>query len=137
MKNTTPLNKVILYSILLFTVGCVSTQSIVTGTRRAPVDPAEVRLYSKEPDGAEEIALLNVGAGGTGQYGMNLALAELKKKAGGLGANGVVIVSNKIETHARGSMGTFLPAQGIWISDTSTQSETHVQAKAVYVKIQN
>lgn len=127
------LNILFLSTLILFSSGCVLTQSIVTGTPQSPVAAESVRVYSTPPAGAEEVALLNVVAGGAGQYGMDLVVNELKKKAGSLGANGIVILTTAIETRNRGGIGYLAPS-GVFISDTSTEKTTKVNAKAIYVR---
>lgn len=128
------MKKLLLCLSLLLLAGCVSTQSIVTGTRRTPVEASAVKVYSSAPEGAEEIALLNVTAGGTGQYGIDLAVSELKKKAGAVGANGVVILATGTETHAAGGIGTYIASTGTFIQSNTTEQNTVVKAKAVYVR---
>lgn len=118
----------------LLLAGCVTSQSIVTGTRRAPVAPEQVRVYSASPAGAEEIALVNVDAQGNNQRVMDRAVAELKTKAGALGANGIVILTAGTIQHTTGSIGDFSSATGLFFTRNQTIHNTKVSAKALYVK---
>jgi hypothetical protein len=76
--------------------GCSSTSQLVTGTPRAPIDPAQVRVYfTPPPGGYEEIAQLET-ASGNFTYGeqnkMDAVIANLRVEAAKLGANGVLFV---------------------------------------------
>lgn len=74
---------------------CASGSAIVTGTTRTPVAPQEVKLYLDPPEAFEVIGLVNAtsDAGWTDQGSLNYAVGELKKQAGKLGANGVLLVA--------------------------------------------
>lgn len=75
-------------------VGCAGTSKVMLGQARAPIDPAQVRIYSTPPVGSVEIAQLEstsaVGFGTQGQT--DAVIARLKKEAAALGANGVVLM---------------------------------------------
>ena len=84
-------------SLLLFALavaGCAGTSKVMIGSARAPVDPAQVRLYTTPPPGSIEIAQLEsssaVGFGTQGQT--DAAIARLKREAAALGANGVILM---------------------------------------------
>jgi len=73
--------------------GCASSH-VLTGTPRAPIDPAQVRIYHGPPPGQyEEIAILNTSSGAL-TYGeqnkVNSVLDKLRREAASLGANGVL-----------------------------------------------
>ena len=74
--------------------GCAGTSKVMLGEARAPIDPAQVRIYGSPPPGSVEIAQLEatsaVGFGTQGQT--DAAVARLKREAAALGANGVVLV---------------------------------------------
>lgn len=80
--------------VALATGGCASTSRVMLGQARAPVDPAQVRIYTTPPPGSVEIAQLEsssaVGFGTQGQT--DAAVARLKREAAALGANGVVLL---------------------------------------------
>lgn len=72
---------------------CASSH-MLTGTPRAPIDPAQVRIYYGPPPGAfEEIAVLETSSGAL-TYGeqnkTDAVLANLRAEAAKLGANGVL-----------------------------------------------
>ncbi|KEZ99009.1 hypothetical protein A11M_0103145 [Xanthomonas vasicola pv. vasculorum NCPPB 895] len=75
-------------------VGCASSSKVMLGQPRAPIDPAQVRVYSNAPVGSVEIAQLeSTSAAGFGTQGQtDAAVQRLKREAAKLGANGVVIV---------------------------------------------
>ena len=83
-----------LAAMLLAAAGCASTSKVMLGRARAPIDPAQVQIYSTPPAGSQEIAQLEsasaVGFGTQGQT--DAAVARLKREAAALGANGVVLV---------------------------------------------
>ncbi|MET0327677.1 MAG: hypothetical protein ABW163_02790 [Luteimonas sp.] len=73
--------------------GCASSH-VLTGTPRAPIDPAQVRIYHGPPPGQyEEIAILNTSSGAL-TYGeqnkVDSVLRKLRAEAAKLGANGVL-----------------------------------------------
>ncbi|KFA24600.1 hypothetical protein FQK02_21285 [Xanthomonas vasicola] len=74
--------------------GCASSSKVMLGQARAPIDPAQVRVYSNAPVGSVEIAQLeSTSAAGFGTQGQtDAAVQRLKRDAAKLGANGVVIV---------------------------------------------
>ncbi|WP_101927344.1 MULTISPECIES: hypothetical protein [Luteimonas] len=85
----------LLFLLLLapIVVGCASSH-VLTGTPRAPIDPAQVRIYHGPPPGQyEEIALLNTSSGAF-TYGeqnkTDSVLQKLRTEAAKLGANGVL-----------------------------------------------
>ncbi|MBV6670919.1 hypothetical protein KV691_16825 [Xanthomonas euvesicatoria pv. alangii] len=74
--------------------GCASSSKVMLGQARAPIDPAQVQVYSNAPVGSVEIAQLeSTSAAGFGTQGQtDAAVQRLKREAAKLGANGVVIV---------------------------------------------
>lgn len=79
--------------LLLALAACASSH-ILTGTPRAPIDPAQVRIYYGPPPGAwEEIALLETSSGAF-TYGeqnkTDSVLDKLRREAASLGANGIL-----------------------------------------------
>ena len=74
--------------------GCACSSKVMLGQARAPIDPAQVRVYNTPPAGSVEIAQLEstsaVGFGTKGQT--DAAVARLKREAAKLGANGVVLM---------------------------------------------
>ncbi len=85
----------VLCLLVLFLTGCASGSSIVTGTKRPPIDPGKVKLYLQPPSNHEVIGIVNASsdAGWTEQGSIDYAVQELKKQAAKLGANGVLITT--------------------------------------------
>ena len=83
-----------LFLLVLALTACASTSKVMLGQVRAPVDPAQVRIYTTPPPGSIEIAQLEsssaVGFGTQGQT--DAAVARLKREAAALGANGVILM---------------------------------------------
>ncbi|QCO68577.1 hypothetical protein E4582_09765 [Luteimonas yindakuii] len=73
---------------------CASSH-ILTGTPRAPIDPAQVRIYHGAPPGSyEEIAVLRTQSGAFtygAQNKTDSVLRKLREEAAKLGANGVLL----------------------------------------------
>ena len=80
--------------LVLALSACASTSKVMLGQTRAPVDPAQVQIYTTPPPGSIEIAQLEsssaVGFGTQGQT--DAAVARLKREAAALGANGVILM---------------------------------------------
>ncbi|WP_299005364.1 hypothetical protein [uncultured Shewanella sp.] len=85
----------LLLGFLVLLTACASGSSIVTGTVRAPVNLDSVKLYLDEPVNYQTIAIVKASsdAGFTEQGSQDYAVAELKKQAAKLGANGVLITA--------------------------------------------
>ena len=84
----------ILLLCVLALAGC-ATSHMLTGTPRAPIDPAQVRIYHGPPPGGyEEIAVLQPRSGAL-TYGqqnkIDSVMRKLREEAASLGANGVLL----------------------------------------------
>ena len=80
-------------SAVLLLAGC-STSHILTGTPRAPIDPAQVRVYYGAPGVPyEEVAMLETSSGAF-TYGeqnkTDAVMRKLREEAASLGANGIL-----------------------------------------------
>lgn len=104
---------------------CASGSAIITGKTRAPIVPAQVKVYLEPPASFEVIGLVNASsdAGWTEQESMDYALEELKAQAGKLGANGVLIVSSGEER------SSYVTGSGVAIPIVAKT----LQAKAILV----
>lgn len=97
--------------LLILTLGCVTTNAAVMnpGITRAPICPEGVALFST-PDrvttGYEEVALLN----STGYQGSDEAkmMESMRKKAGEVGANGIIMGGIDEPNAATKVLGAFL-----------------------------
>lgn len=79
----------------LAVAACASSTHVLVGTARAPISPAEVKIYSRPPAQFEEIAILNASSksffGTGGQRAIDKVIERLKAQAAQLGANGVIL----------------------------------------------
>ena len=91
------IGKPITIFIALCAMACASGSAIVTGTQRAPVEPAVVKLYLESPSKAYDVIGLvkaSSDSGLTDQGSIDYAIVELKSQAAKLGANGVVLTNS-------------------------------------------
>ena len=95
-----PNNTIALYLLVLFVAGCASGSTIVTGAKRPPIDPNQVKLYLQPPSNYEVIGIVNASsdAGWTEQGSQDYAVQELKNQAAKLGANGVLLTTTGEKT---------------------------------------
>lgn len=106
----TPMNllRALAFAVVLVIVGCAPSSHILTGTARAPISPADVKIYSTPPPQFEEIALLDATSrsafGPGGQKSIDKVIERLKIQAAQLGANGVIV--GDIADRQTGSLGT-------------------------------
>jgi hypothetical protein len=86
-----------IYALLLslMLAGCAASSHIVTGTKRSPIDPAQVRLYSQPPAKFEEVAIIEASSRNSWAIGdqgkIDVVVERLKEQAAQLGANGVLL----------------------------------------------
>ncbi len=109
---------------------CASGSAIVTGNTRTPVAREQVKIYLEPPATFEVIGLVSASsdAGWTEQGSVDYAIEELKKQAGKLGANGVLLVaSGERTTTAMGGYGTG------YVYAVPVTAKT-VQGRAIFVK---
>jgi hypothetical protein len=96
----------VLSTILL--AACAPSSHILTGTARAPISPADVKIYSAPPPNFEEVALLDASSksafGPGGQKSIDKVIERLKAQAAQLGANGVIL--GDVSDRETGSLGT-------------------------------
>ena len=121
--------------------------AIVTGNARAPISPAEVKLYRTAPANFEEIALVSASAGHDFEKNstlMNAAIERIKQEAAKVGANGVILTEIKErdspsvttsfgQAYATGTSGTAY-ATGTATSVNRGDAYTRLKGVAVYVK---
>jgi hypothetical protein len=125
--STNALSRLMLFAIVLTLGGCASGSAIVTGKTKAPVTPNEVRLYLEPPAAFEVIGLVSASSdsGLTDQQSVDYAVAELKKQAGKLGANGVLLMSS----------GESTSGYVVGSSYAIPVIAKSVQGKAIFVKL--
>jgi hypothetical protein len=118
--------------------GCASTDKLMLGDARAPIDPSEVRIYRVPPPGAIDIAEIDASSAiGFGTKGQDTAVMDrLRQEAAALGANGLLILGRG---NSRSPVGMSVgggsygrnSAVGIGIGIPTTQKQA--TAVAMYV----
>jgi hypothetical protein len=102
---------------------CATDSVVVTGTARAPISPADVKIYSRPPAMFEEIAILNASKNSAfttgGQKTVDKVIAGLKEQAAKVGANGVILEG--FSDNQTGSVGS-----GVGSSSVSSNSAVGV-----------
>ena len=115
---------------VLLVAACASGSAIVTGIRRPPISPEQVKILLEPPSAFEVIGLVSASsdAGWTEQGSVDYAIAELKKQAAKLGANGVLIVASGETTNS------MIVGQGTSHPYSVPVTAKTVQGKAIFVK---
>lgn len=114
-------------------VGCVTGQRIVTGGSGRPALLAEaVRIEASAPAAAVEVGIVSVTSVGQNQTAMDAAMKEIRRQAGQMGANLVVVTGTGTDqSHYRSSVGFM--AGNILLQPSGSGRKTVVQGKAYYV----
>ncbi len=115
--------------------GCVTSQHLVTGKTHPALLAEQVEIRPAAPAGAEEIGIVNAVANGHSDTAMKTAIGALKKQAGGMGANVIVVVGSDLTSSESSSgVGYSFGSPGVFYSPTWSSRETKVAAKAYYVE---
>ena len=111
---------------LLFVFSCASGTALVTGTKRPATTPDAVVVYTEAPEKYEVIGIVTASsdAGWTAQGSLDYAIAELKKQAAKIGANGIILES--VGTSNSGGVISY----GVYIPVTAK----NVSGKAIFVE---
>jgi hypothetical protein len=89
------MNKIAFIALALL-VGCATGSHVVTGTVHPAIFPDYVKVYTDLPANAEVIGVVNSSNMWlTKQPGMNSVVEQIKIEAAKIGANGVVINTQK------------------------------------------
>lgn len=123
-----------LCAVVLLLGACATATVIPVGNVRAPIDPAQVRIYAQPPPHYEVVAILtgNSQLEGTGQAGVNDVIKKLKQEAAKLGANGVLIAG--MGQQYQGSFGgSSYMGYGNFLHSSTANYSQMVDAKAIYV----
>ncbi|EKE17372.1 MAG: hypothetical protein ACD_10C00479G0010 [uncultured bacterium] len=117
--------------------GCTTSSAIMTGQARTATPASEVKVYLRSPAQFESIALVTAmsNAAVSRDGSRENAVAELKKKAGELGANGILLNTN--ETNPGLQTGVFVPgatrgAPGVFVGGGAGLT-VEMQAEAIFV----
>ena len=113
---------------------CVSGSALITGTKRDPIDPSEVKVYRSSPDVEyKQIGMVQSEAEEvfSQQEALDRAEKELKKQAAKIGANGVVLLKMGEKQE---SFANYTPqANGSGFFTSGTSDYQVLQADAIYV----
>lgn len=94
MKIIRYIESVLIVLAMLAIVSCASSH-ILVGKQRPPINPNNVKLFTKPPSNYEEIAIVSASSKSswavTDQGKMEKVVERLKSEAASLGANGVII----------------------------------------------
>jgi hypothetical protein len=115
--------------------GCATGAALVTGVKRPPIDPGQVRIYSAPPPKYEEVAIISANSywswAWNEQAKMDTATRELRVKAAKLGANGVVVKNLGNAAISAGGLGT--GAGALALGAASINNMTTLDGVAIYV----
>jgi uncharacterized protein YbjQ (UPF0145 family) len=116
-------------AVMALISGCASGSVIVTGTTRPAVRAAAVKIYLDPPAEFETIGLVRASSssGWTQQGDLDYAVKELRRRAGKMGANGVLLSSSgsKITGIVGGTSGGV-----VYATPVAAQA---VEGRAIYV----
>ncbi len=118
--------------VALLLVGCTTGSTLVTGTKRDPIDPSQVVVYRNAPDTKfEYIGIVKSESEEifSQQEALDRAVEELKKQAAKIGANGIIL-SRMGEKHENYSGYTPSTSGGYFYS--STDEYQTLQGDAIY-----
>jgi hypothetical protein len=130
-------------TLIVLLAGCASTSKVMIGQAHPAITPDQVRIYTQPPPRYKEVALLETQSGGFTygeQHKMDEVLANLKKEAAALGANGVIL-----EEHANVYSGSGVgvgvgsenyghsSSTGVGVGFSISPSPKHARATAIWV----
>lgn len=128
--------------------GCtiVNGTSIVTGGKREPTSPDEVRIYREAPSEYEELAIVASSAGHdfkSREALLKFAFTRLKKEAAKVGANAILLmeiderdaptVTTTFGTAYASATGGSATATGQGVAVSRGDTYTRIRGLAVYV----
>ena len=142
--NTRFLLRSLLLLLVAATLAACASTPRVTGTARAPIDPAMVRVYYSAPTVPyEEVARLDVASGSFtfgSQARTNDVIDRLRRQAAQLGANGVVLLGTAdagggTGVSIGGSGGSFggRGYSGVGVGVTVSPSQRQASGIAIFV----
>jgi hypothetical protein len=112
-----------LAGLAILLAACATDSVVMTGAARAPISPAEVKIYWQPPANFQEIAILNASKNSAfttgGQKTVDKVIEGLKEQAAKVGANGVILQG--FSDSQTGSVGS-----GVGSSSVSSNSAVGV-----------
>jgi hypothetical protein len=129
--------------MLALLAACASTSQVMVGQARPAITPDQVRIYNQPPPHYQEVALLETQSGGF-TYGeqkkMDEVLANLRKSAAALGANGVLLQGHG-NAYSGSSVGVGVggtnyggsSSSGVGVGFNISPSPKHASAMAIWV----
>ena len=107
---------------------CNTTTCVLIGTKRAPVSPSAIKLYTQPPKKFEQIAILDADSVYTfrltQQGAMDAVMERIRNKAAALGANAILLNNVGSESAAPIALPSFGTATVTTIGNTSTVNYT-------------
>ncbi len=117
--------------------GCANTSQIVVGKQRAAIAPEQVKIYVDAPKHYEKVAILDSWAsdGMTQQHNTDMIIADMKKKAAALGANGILLLNTDAGGTNMSGFGTGYNSNGTTSFSSFFASEMQSKAKAYAIYV--
>tara|TARA_X000001036_G_scaffold164223_1_gene155868 strand:- start:376 stop:789 length:414 start_codon:yes stop_codon:yes gene_type:complete len=133
--------KILLLISIFLTKACYPVSHVIIGETQAALDYTNVKIYNDYPDTYEKIAIIEASSDlafkdfsieFTHQQKTNKALERLKKEAGALGANGIVIQS--IATNIKQHLSLNENYKGEINASSRHEKQKELNAIAIFVK---
>ena len=133
--------KILLLISFFLTKACYPVSHVIIGDTQAALDYTNVKIYNDYPDTYEKIAIIEASSDlafkdfsieFTHQQKTNKALERLKKEAGSLGANGIVIQS--IATNIKQHLSLNENDKGEINASSRHEKQKELNAIAIFVK---
>ena len=133
--------KILLLISFFLTKACYPVSHVIIGDTQAALDYTNVKIYNDYPDTYEKIAIIEASSDlafkdfsieFTHQQKTNKALERLKKEAGSLGANGIVIQS--IATNIKQHLSLNENYKGEINASSRHEKQKELNAIAIFVK---
>lgn len=128
---------------ILTLAACATSSQVMTGTARAPLLPAEVRVYTQAPQSFEEIARLDGTRKSVSTSGAERAIEKMietmRRQAAQLGANGLLL--EEISDSDPVALGTSVGSQtythnasiNVGVGGSLGVTKKTVKARAIFV----
>ena len=133
--------KILLLISIFLTKACYPVSHVIIGDTQAALDYTNVKIYNDYPNTYEKIAIIEASSDlafkdfsieFTHQQKTNKALERLKKEAGSLGANGIVIQT--IATNIKQHLSLNENDKGEINASSRHEKQKELNAIAIFVK---